>query len=367
MQWIEDQKQQIINNRKQSNQFNELSRKDAEKQREQRQNLKGIRTEMEKMEIEKNAKQMENVLKKETEIETERKLNRQNADFLSMFNQQEKHNSEYLFTPMDLMLYLNFSLSIEYVREISDEQKRINNYLEKKFHEESKRKYERMVKQRQRIAQCNQLATALFESFPDIEKRENECYQKAVKELQQKWDEQEEKKWEQIDRHKRDRIEYQTNEKDQMIKARNYQIQLHELEKEEQKMNEKLDFIFDRQQRLKKIDEIKSLREFIRKQIELDKRERHVGIIQNRNDTNRAIDRAIQNDDQTFFNYASKLLKNAKKKGYPLKPLIRTIDQYKTHNSLLPQRDDLPHLRSDIDIGISIRRKYSDKLISCNK
>lgn len=107
MQWIEDQKQQIVNNRKRSNEYNELSRRDAEKQREQRNDLKQIRAELEKMEIEKSAKQMENVLKKETEIETGRKLNRQNADFLSMLNQQEKHNSEYFLIPTDRMLHLN--------------------------------------------------------------------------------------------------------------------------------------------------------------------------------------------------------------------------------------------------------------------
>lgn len=107
MQWIEDQKQQIINNRKRSNEFNELSRKDAEKQREQRKDLKQIRTEMEKMEIEKKTKQMENVLKNETDIETERKLNRQNADYLSMLNQQEKHNSKYSWTVKDLIFDLN--------------------------------------------------------------------------------------------------------------------------------------------------------------------------------------------------------------------------------------------------------------------
>lgn len=253
------------------------------------------------------------------------------------------------------------------MKKIGDQQKCINNYLERKFDEESKRKYERMVQQRQRIAQCNELGKKVFDNFPDVEKKETDCYRKAVKELAHKWDKQEQKKWEQIDRSKRDRIEYQTNEKDQMIKTRNYQIQLHEMEKEEQKINEKLDFIFDRQQRMKKIDEIKSLREFIHEQIERDKRERQIRIIQDRNDTNRAIESACHDDDRSFFNYASKLLENAKQKGYPLQPLIRTIEEYKSHNNLLPPKDYLPHLKSDIDIGISIRRKYSGKLISCPK
>lgn len=251
--------------------------------------------------------------------------------------------------------------------EIGDEQKRINKYLERKFHEKSKKKCERMVKQRQRIGQCNELAKKVFESFPDVKKRENELYQKAVKELAQKWDEQEQKKWKQIERHKRDRIESHTKDKDQMIKAQNYQIQFHKIEKEERKINEKLDFIFDRQQRLKKIEQIKSLREFIYEQIEQDKRARDKEIIQNRIDTNRAIESVIQNEDQTFFSYASKLLKNAKKNGYPLKPLIKTIEEYKKHNCLLAHRDHLPHLKSDIDIGISLRRKYSNKLISSEK
>lgn len=72
-------------------------RKDAEQRQKQRKDLKRIQTDMEKMEMEKCDKQMGNNLKKEMAIETERKLNRQNANFLSILNQQEKHNSEYLY------------------------------------------------------------------------------------------------------------------------------------------------------------------------------------------------------------------------------------------------------------------------------
>lgn len=52
-------------------------------------------TELEKIEIEKNSKQMEKVLKKEAENETDRKLDRQKADFLSKYNQNQKHYSKY--------------------------------------------------------------------------------------------------------------------------------------------------------------------------------------------------------------------------------------------------------------------------------
>lgn len=252
-------------------------------------------------------------------------------------------------------------------KKINEEQERINEYSDAKFREETEQKYRRILKQRQQIAYRNELAKKHFDNLPDIESVENECYLKAAQEYAEKWNEQEQKKMEHCEQLKEDRIKYHSREKENMEKLQQIQFQANELDKLDRETNEKIDFVFDLQQRSDKLNKIKSLRQFINQQIELDKKARREELVQNRIDTNRAIESAIHKDDETFFNYATKLMKNAKEKGLPLKPLKKTIDEYKVSNSLLPQKDDLPHLKSHIDIGISMERKYSNKLVRCGK
>lgn len=209
------------------------------------------------------------------------------------------------------------------------------------------------------------MARNLFKNLPDIESKENEFYKKAVKEHTEKWNEQEQKKIAHYEELKEDRIKNYLLEKENLKKLRQEQKRIDEIEKIQKVNNEKIDFIFDRQQRMEKLTKLIDLRKFINEQIEMDKKSRQNELIQNRYDTNCAIESTINKDDQIFFNYATKLLRNAEKNGFPIKPLKKAIHEYKIDNYIISQKDDLPHLKSHIDIGISLERKYPTKLNRC--
>lgn len=58
-------------------------------------------------------------------------------------------------------------------------------------------------------------------------------------------------------------------------------------------------------------------------------------------------------DDSSFFTYADQLLKETKEKRRPILPILKAIATYKKDNSLCEQRADLPHMKTNIKIGVS--------------
>lgn len=239
-----------------------------------------------------------------------------------------------------------------------DEQQRINRYLEQKRFEEFNQKYQEKIKKRRQSHYRDTLAKKLFESLPDITKVEEKCYQNAVKDYAAKWDEQEKKRNEHIEQLKRERIDNHLKEVE-TIKDIEQKIQhSHEVEKAKRQFNEKIDLIFYRQQYADRVQRAKQLRQIINQQIEMNKKSRRDEVITSRIETNHAIEAAACKDDQHFFDYANKLIAAAKNKGIPIHPLKKVIDEYTDNNTLLPQSDDLPHMVSQIDIGISLERKY---------
>lgn len=259
------------------------------------------------------------------------------------------------------MFFIVFLRFLGYVKKLNEEQENINKYLETKLHEEAEQKYKKKMKQAKQTIYRNELAKKIFDGLPDIESLENKCYQKAVEEFAEKWDEQEQKKFNHYNVLREDRIEHHKREKETLQKLQQQQKQAYELDKLNRKNNEIIDFVFDRQQHSDKVNRIKNLRKFISAQIELDKKNRRDELAQNRLDTNRIIENSNKKDDQTFFSYAAQLMNNARENGHPLTPLKRTIDEYKIQNCLLPPKDDMPHLKSNIDIGISLERKFLKK------
>lgn len=217
------------------------------------------------------------------------------------------------------------------------------------------------MKQKRQSHYRDTLAKKLFENLPDITKVEEKCYQNAVKDFAVKWEEQEKKRNEHIERLKQERINNHSREV-QTIKQIEQKIQHdYEMEKAKRQLNEKIDLIFYRQQYADRVQRAKQLRQIINQQIELNDKSRRDEVITSRIETNHAIESIIQKDDQHFFDYANKLIIAAKHKGIPLHPLKKVIDEYTIQNTLLPQSDDLPHMKSQIDIGISLERKYSIK------
>lgn len=207
----------------------------------------------------------------------------------------------------------------------------------------------------------DKLAKQLFDNLPDITKVEEKCYQNAVKDFANKWNEQEFKRNNHVEQLKCERIANHLKEFD-AIKQIEEKIQReHEVEKEKRHLNEKIDLAFFKQQYTDRLQRTKQLRKIINQQIEMSKKSQRDELIMNRLETNQAIETAARKDDEHFFDYAKKLVSAAKDKGIPLNPLKKVIDEYTVQNSLLEQSDDLPHMKSQIDIGISLERKYLTK------
>lgn len=218
-------------------------------------------------------------------------------------------------------------------------------------------KYREKMQQKRQSAYREQLARKLFESLPDVTIPEEKCYQAAVKDYAKKWDEQEKKQHEHREKLREERLAYHRKEMDTIKQLKEKLQHEYEMEKAKRKINEKIDLAFYRQQYADRVQKAKQLRQYIAQQIELDKKARHDEMITSRIETNRVIESEAQKDDRNFYDYARNLIKSAKCKGIPLHPLKRVIDEYTVRNSLLPQSDDLPHMKSQIDIGISVERK----------
>lgn len=234
--------------------------------------------------------------------------------------------------------------------------------MEQKRLDELNRKYREKMQQRQQSAYREHLAKKLFESLPDVTIPEEKCYQAAVKEYAKKWEEQEKKKHEHMQKLREERLMYYHNQEMQTIKQLKEKLQHEfEMDKEKRKSNEKVDLAFYRQQYADRVQKSKQLRQFIAQQIKLDKKARRDELMIDRIETNRAIESEAKKDDQHFFEYAQKLIIAAKRKGMPMHPLKKVIDEYTAQNSLLPQRGELKHMKSQIDIGISVERKYCNK------
>lgn len=242
-----------------------------------------------------------------------------------------------------------------------NEQNRINKYLEQKRLDEFNSKYREKMQQKRQSAYREQLARKLFESLPDETIPEEKCYQAAIKDYAKKWDEQEKKQHEHVEKLRKERLAYHRKEMDTIKQLKEKLQHEYEADKAKRKINEKIDLAFYRQQYAERVQKAKQLRQYIAQQIELDKKARHDEVITSRIETNRVIESEAQKDDRNFYDYAQKLIKSAKCKGIPMHPLKKAIDEYTVRNALLPQSDDLPHMKSQIDIGISVERKYSSK------
>lgn len=70
-----------------------MLRNEFEQKKQQQDEMNRFLLELEKIEIDKNTKQMQSALEKEHDNETKQKLDRQKADFLSKFNYYHKHKS----------------------------------------------------------------------------------------------------------------------------------------------------------------------------------------------------------------------------------------------------------------------------------
>lgn len=93
--WIENQKDHIRNYRKRCAEYKQMLLNDIkEKQKQQHEENQRL-AKLEEVEVKTNTKQMQEVLEKEQKNEIDRRVDRQNADYLSKHNIQQRRQSKY--------------------------------------------------------------------------------------------------------------------------------------------------------------------------------------------------------------------------------------------------------------------------------
>lgn len=95
VEWVENQKDHIRNYRKRCAQYKGMLKNDIKEKEKQRTETSQRLADLEEKEVQKNAKQMHKVLEKEQKIATDRRIDRQNADFLSKYNIQQRRQSNH--------------------------------------------------------------------------------------------------------------------------------------------------------------------------------------------------------------------------------------------------------------------------------
>lgn len=108
--WIENQKEHIRNYRKRCAEYKNLLQNDIKERENQKLMANQQLNQMEEKELKTNMKQMQVVLDKEHKITTDRRMDRQKADYLSKHNMQQRRqrNANQIFQSIYL---LNLTLS----------------------------------------------------------------------------------------------------------------------------------------------------------------------------------------------------------------------------------------------------------------
>lgn len=231
-----------------------------------------------------------------------------------------------------------------------DEQRQIDAYVERKYNEKMQRKRDELIKRRQHTAYRHQLATKLFEQQPDVEGFEDECYRRAVDELAGQWKQRQFSRKNHLEQMRRERIENHAKEMGRMQRLREAEMAERSAEVQNRLANEEIDLIHECQRRAERTRKVKELQELIRSQIEERQKCQSEELDKDRAETNRVIHDAAEQEDQTFLSYANKLMSTARSKGRLVFPLAKVMLDYKKQHRLLPPKNDLPHLKSKIEL-----------------
>lgn len=242
---------------------------------------------------------------------------------------------------------------VELMAKSEEEQRQIDEYIDRKWSEEMQRKRDRIIERRQRTAYRQKLATEMFDKQPDVESFEDECYRRAVAELAVQWKQRQTARSKHLQDMRKERIENHTKEMERIQKLKESELVLRSAEVRNRLDNEGIDLVQECQRRAERTRKVKELQALIRSQIETRKEWRSKQLAKDRADTNRVIHDAIEQEDQTFLNLSKKLVNAAKRNGRPIFPLVKVILDYQKQHRLLPPKNVLPHLKSKIKLQMS--------------
>ncbi|KAI9589179.1 uncharacterized protein ACN2A1_011125 [Glossina fuscipes fuscipes] len=113
--------------------------------------------------------------------------------------------------------------------------------------------------------------------------------------------------------------------------------------------NAEVDCLFNEAEKLEKANKIQEMRNKVNEQIEETKR---IELAQKQASERACADNEVDKVHKFFFEYAHTLMEDAKKKGRPLFPFIKVVQQYKRDNMIDCERKTPKHLESHITIGV---------------
>uniref|UniRef100_A0A1A9WVN4 Trichohyalin-plectin-homology domain-containing protein n=1 Tax=Glossina brevipalpis TaxID=37001 RepID=A0A1A9WVN4_9MUSC len=111
--------------------------------------------------------------------------------------------------------------------------------------------------------------------------------------------------------------------------------------------NAEVDYQFNEAEKLEKANRVQEMRNQLREQIEDNKR-----IAEKQAAERTCVEHEIEKEHKFFFEYARNLMDDAQKKGRPLFPFIKVVQQYKRDNMIECERKTPKHLQSQINIGV---------------
>lgn len=195
--------------------------------------------------------------------------------------------------------------------------------------------------------------TAAFHK-PDVEEA---ARQKAAAELEQRHEMAERSRIEHNRKMKAARIQQHLDEVERVKRLKQQKQNKAEWALANRYKNQEVNMEYDRQKNVQQQEKALALRKLLRQQIDAQ---------QDRSTVKDAakifVEETNTEDDNNFFGYANELIEEAQSKGRPLLPIIKAIDQYKKENGLIAQReDDLPHLQTNISIGLPSKNGDSIK------
>lgn len=115
VEWIEQQKEHIRNYRKRCAQYKGILQNDIKEREQQKHKTNQWLSEIEEKEAQTNAKQMHKVLEKEQKNVTDRRVDRQNADYLSKYNiQQRRQRNVSIRILINLLFFLYWVIKKRY-------------------------------------------------------------------------------------------------------------------------------------------------------------------------------------------------------------------------------------------------------------
>lgn len=336
-QWIQDQVEQVRNRTARCQEYKKTLVDDIRVRETQRQNENKHLVDEEKAEIDAQTKQQHELMAKEKSAMQQKKeqLRKNSFDSFRSVRQRQLKDDEF--------------------RRI--EQDKINAYHQLKNERETRQKLAERERKARRTYAIEKLGIHVVRSLPDVEGAEEKCYQKAIKQFASQWDEQEQKRKGHTARMRDDRLLHQIYERTVDEKQKQQQIKENEISKIVRLKNEEIDCRVDIQRRIQRANTNRELKNILSNQVD----ERKVREQMEITDDSKYFRDENRKDDEHFLKYADKMLKYAQKKGRVSRPLIRVINEYKEKHALLPPKIELPHLRSQVGIGVAEKKQIAQK------